>query len=646
MQEVNMKSKLPFNLSKDQSFYEVLSDWVGDVFYDILPEKGFDLRDEQVFMAFQLNQAYKQKQVMFAEAGVGTGKTLVYLLYALSYARYTGKPAIIACADETLIEQLVKKGGDIQKLEQALELNIDVRLAKSREQYLCNKKLEEKLNMDERFHDIWEGLPAFVHETNSMNRFTHYGDRKEHAHLPDEKWNEIGWDSLQDCMSCVYRHRCGQTLHREHYRNSSDLIVCSHDFYMEHIWTKDSRKREGQLPLLPEASSVVFDEGHLLEFASQKAMTYRMRMETLESLLERLSASDMRETTLYQIEDIMLANEKWFMLLEQGAKTGSGTDRQYIIRSSEILEQGRLLTESIENLLNELVFEAEMYVMDDYLLKVVEEYLEQIQYSLKLFLEDEKGIYWLEVTEDEHTFVVMPRLVEEILRTKVFSQNIPFIFSSATLSYNRDFSYVAQSLGIGEFEKFSVDSPYEYDEMMNVYIPENLNGLDSKFRYAMEQLKQNNGKSLLLFSSKDEMNSFREFYRNDSDQEWKLIFEGDMEISHTVEEFQNDESAVLCSYHLWEGLDVPGESLTQVVIVSLPFPPKDPVFDAKRKHAMNAAEEVDVPYMLLRMRQGIGRLIRTSEDHGNVHILLNEEESSYIEVLRSILPVEVDTMNV
>ncbi|MGR3764779.1 ATP-dependent DNA helicase [Rossellomorea sp. NS-SX7] len=641
-----MKRKLPFNLSKDQSFYEALSDWVGDVFYDILPEKGFDLRDEQVFMAFQLNQAYKQKQVMFAEAGVGTGKTLVYLLYALSYARYTGKPAIIACADETLIEQLVKKDGDIQKLEQALELDIDVRLAKSREQYLCIKKLEEKLPMNESFHEIWEGLPAFVHETNSMNRFSHYGDRKDYAHLPDEEWTEIGWDSLQDCMSCVYRHRCGQTLHREHYRNSADLIVCSHDFYMEHIWTKDSRKREGQLPLLPEASSVVFDEGHLLEFASQKAMTYRMRMETLEGLLERLSASDMRETTLYQIEDIMLANEKWFELLSKEARSEIGTVRQYITRSAAVLEQGRLLAESIENLLNELVFESEMYVMDDYLLKVVEEYLEQIQYSLKLFLEDEKGIYWLEATEDEHTFVVMPRLVEEILRTKVFSQNIPFIFSSATLSYNGDFSYISQSLGIEKCEKFSVESPYDYDEMMKVFVAENLARDEEKFQYAWEHLKQNKGKSLLLFSTKEEMNAFRDFYQKDSSQEWKVIFEGDKEISHTVEEFQNEHSSVLCSYHLWEGLDVPGESLTQVVIVSLPFPPKDPVFDAKRKHAENPSEEVDVPYMLLRMRQGIGRLIRTSEDHGQVHILLNGRESAHSELIKTILPVQVETMKV
>lgn len=641
-----MRRKLPFELTKEQSFYEALSDWVGDVFYDILPEKGFDLRDEQVFMAFQLNQAYKNKQVMFAEAGVGTGKTLVYLLYALSYARYTGKPAIIACADETLIEQIVKKEGDIEKLENALDLDIDVRLAKSREQYLCIKKLEENASQKDVYQDMWEELPGFVHDNSSMRSFTHYGDRKEYAGLSDEEWNSVGWDSLQDCMSCAYRHRCGLTLHREHYRNASDLIICSHDFYMEHIWTKDSRKREGQLPLLPEASSVVFDEGHLLEFASQKAMTYRMRMETLEGLLEKLSSSDMREETLYIIEDIMLDNEKWFELLEKESKGESGSDRQYITRSEAILKQAGSLTEKIENLLNELVFESEMYVMDDYLLKVVEEYLEQIQYSLKLFLDDEKGIYWLETSEEEHTFVVMPRLVEEILKEQVFSQNIPFIFSSATLSYNRDFSYVSRSLGIETYEKFSVESPYEYEEMMRAHIPSLDSGVDSKNQYVWERLQSNQGKSLILFTSKDEMNAFRAYQIQQADQNWSVIYEGDREISDTVEQFQQETSTVLCSYHLWEGLDVPGDSLSQVIIYSLPFPPKDPVFDAKRKYATHSVEEVDLPYMMLRLRQGIGRLIRTSDDKGSVHVLLNDDETPYRELAESVLPVGIEVLNV
>src|SRR5690625_3834211 len=93
-------------------------------------------------MAFQLEQAFKHKKPIFEEAGVGTGMTLFYLLYAICYARYVGKPGIISGADETLIEQLVKKGGDIEKLEQALDLQIDVSLAKAREQYVCMKKLD------------------------------------------------------------------------------------------------------------------------------------------------------------------------------------------------------------------------------------------------------------------------------------------------------------------------------------------------------------------------------------------------------------------------------------------------------------------------------------------------------------------------
>lgn len=105
---------MPFEVSKTESFYEKLGEWIGDVFYDILPEAGYELRDEQVYMAYQLEKAFKEKKTIFAEAGVGTGKTFVYLLYSICYARYVNKPAIIACSDETLIEQLVKKKAILQ----------------------------------------------------------------------------------------------------------------------------------------------------------------------------------------------------------------------------------------------------------------------------------------------------------------------------------------------------------------------------------------------------------------------------------------------------------------------------------------------------------------------------------------------------
>ena len=372
-----MQKSLPFTLTKTDSFYERLGDWIGDVFYDILPEKGYELRDEQIFMAFQLEKAFKEKKVIFAEAGVGTGKTFVYLLYAIAYARYTGKPAIIACADESLIEQLVKKEGDIPKLEEALGMEIDVRLAKSRDQYLCLEKLDQVIShtSNDDIAAVFDELPDFVHDNSSMINFSKYGDRKDYPHLNEADWTSISWDPLQDCVACPQRHRCGQTLHRDYYRKAADLIVCSHDFYMEHIWTKDSRKREGQLPLLPEASSVVFDEGHLLEFASQKALTYRITAETLEMLLTRLQENNVRENTLHVTEHVLDLNNEWFDLLEESAKPVVGSDRFELLKTDEMSVGAKKLLDKINELSEELDLESELYTMNEYDLRIVEEYL-------------------------------------------------------------------------------------------------------------------------------------------------------------------------------------------------------------------------------------------------------------------------------
>ncbi|RBP89043.1 ATP-dependent DNA helicase DinG [Cytobacillus firmus] len=637
-----MSNRMPFAVSKSESFYEKLSEWIGDVFYDILPEAGFEIRDEQIFMAFQLEKAFKDRSVIFAEAGVGTGKTIVYLLYAISYARYINKPAIIACADETLIEQLVKKEGDIAKLEKALGLNIDVRLAKSRDQYLCLNKLDKLVANDvhDHYNRIFDDLPDFVQTGSSMQKFERYGDRKDYPDLPDEHWKNVSWDSIQDCFTCEKRHRCGQTLHREYYRSAKDLIICSHDFYMEHIWTKESRKREGQLPLLPESSCVVFDEGHLLEYASQKALTYRFTEQILESILTRLMANDVREKTLNIIEDAIYQNEHFFLTLAMSASGDAGSDKKTIEKTADVMREGRKLQSLINTLEEELVFDSEMYVINEYDLKIVEEYLEQIAYSLSLFLKDLKGITWFEETNGERTLVIMPRMVEDIMREEVFSQKKPFVFSSATLSENKSFDYMAKSLGVDNYLSFNVDSPFDYEENMVIRMPEfEEESATAKMEYILEQIILTEGRALVLFNSASELAEFKAF----ASGKWSVpvFFEGDAEISTLVSNFQNDEHSVLCSVHLWEGLDIPGRSLENVLIFGLPFPPHDPVFTAKREGSSDPFREVDLPYMILRLRQGIGRLIRTHEDKGAVHILMNKNENQEVrETIKKVLPAE------
>ncbi|WP_124070621.1 ATP-dependent DNA helicase [Filibacter tadaridae] len=636
-----MNNKMPFPLSKEKSFYESLNDWIGDTLYDDLTEKGFECRDEQIYMAFQIEKALKEKKVLFAEAGVGTGKTIAYLLPAIAYARYTGKPALISCADETLIDQLVKEDGDIRKISEALGLDIDVRLAKARDQYLCLKRLDEAgdtINED-YIDDIEDSIPEFVKGNASLQSIYPFGERSDYPDLSDEQWKTVNFHPIQQCAACDIRNRCGQTIHRNHYRESLEIIICSHDFYMEHIWTKESRKRQGQMALLPEVSMIVFDEGHLLEYSAQRALTYEVQNSTLVNLLERVLVDGVREKTLQLIERLIETHDAFFMMLNVYADF-TENDRKAIEKAPELISLGKEAIEISTNLLEEFVFEGELFVIPEYDLKIVEEYMDQYIYSMSLFTSENDAVDWLEDRQGETTLVIMPRLVTDILRENLFSSDTPIVFSSATLSVGESFEYLAGGLGIQDYLSFSVDSPFDYDEVMEVFAT-NVE-TDEKAARTLELLEEPE-QTLLLFKSEHAMNVFKEQVPS----AWKnrISFEGDRELSSLVRNFQQKRIEVLCSYHLWEGLDIPQDALTRVIIYDLPFPPSDPLFDARRNHAIDAFREVDLPFMLLRLRQGAGRLIRTSADTGTVHLLLDDEEQKMHKEIKGIFPVAIK-MNV
>lgn len=630
-----MKTKIPFQLTKEQTFYESLNDWLGDTLYDDLTEKGFECRDEQIYMAFQIEQALKEKNVLLAEAGVGTGKTIAYLLPAIAYARYTGKPAVISCADETLIDQLVKEEGDIKKLSDALDLTIDVRLAKARNQYICLKRLEEtSMTTDEEFVDLVEDdMPDFVHAERSLQSVYPYGARSDYSYLTDEQWDMINYHPIQQCAACDIRNRCGQTIHRNHYREAVDLIICSHDFYMEHLWTKESRVRQGQLPLLPEVSMVVFDEGHLLEYSAQRALTYEVQQQTVIELLERIMVDGIREKSLQIMERMLDVHEQFFKEL-QDAAVPSGDERLTIEKNSRMLALAKEAVVLSNALLEEFVFEGELFVIPEYDLKIVEEYLEQYIYSMELFSGENDAVDWLENRRDESTLLIMPRLVTSILKDKLFTGDMPIVFSSATLSIDQSFDYLAYSLGISGYQSFSIESPFDYEEVMAIHLQR---GTEESGREKLAELLGNPEQTLVLFRSKQSMmdayNSLPETLQA------AVTYEGERSLSSLVKDFQTQKVSIFFSYHLWEGLDIPQDALTRVILFDMPVPPSDPLFEAKRQAAENPFEEVDLPFMLLRLRQGIGRLIRTSEDAGTIHLFITPEHEQLLPEINKILPV-------
>lgn len=554
---------------------------------------------------------------------------MVYLLYALCYARYTRKPAIIACADESLIEQLVKPEGDIAKLARHLGLTIDARLGKSPDQYICLNKLDDvrtSEDEDDMYRNIYRSLPEFVHSPSTMQAFYPYGNRKDYPDLTNDEWDKLGWDVFQDCLVCSQRHRCGQTISREHYRKSPDLIICSHDFYMEHVWTYEARKREGQLPLLPDHSSVVFDEGHLLETATQNALTYKLKHSVFEAIVTRLLQGEVRESFAVAIEHSIEASEALFYLLERTSRKVPASDRKEVVLDGEMLRTVARLRDRLALIEEELVFESGMHTLDSYQMKIVEEHIEMIGIALALFDKPKDLISWVTEDKGELTLVLMPKKVKEVLRDRVFAQQMPVVFSSATLSVNESFDYISQNLGVETFLSFSVPSPYDYSEQMEVALLPDQEVTD-KVGKVLSLLEQSGGRGLILFPSQEELNAFKGQIdkRGASAQaDYRFLYEGSAEISHLISMFQNDETSVLCAVTLWEGLDIPGPSLSHVIIWDLPFPSNDPVFTARRNDSVSPFEEVDMPYMLLRLRQGIGRLIRSRGDSGKVTIMGRE----------------------
>ena len=150
-----------------------------------------------------------------------------------------------------------------------------------------------------------------------------------------------------------------------------------------------------------------------------------------------------------------------------------------------------------------------------------------------------------------------------------YFQKDSFFFHRQTLSNNGDYSYIAKSLGIEKFLSLKVDSPFDYEENMKIIMHKN--DPKNKSKEMINLLNERGGKSLILFDTKDSMVQFKKYINESNELNYPVIFEGDREISHLVEEFQKNDETILCSYHLWEGLDIPGSSLSNVLIANLPF---------------------------------------------------------------------------
>lgn len=613
--------KEPFEYKNQEEFHDRLVEWIGDVFYDILPEYGYEVRDEQIFTAFQIADAMCMNKVHLAEAGLGTGKTFAYLLSAIPYARFRKKPVVIACATTALQEQLAGPNGDVNTVSKLLGLEVDARMAKDPRQYICDVKVDEAMSE----------LGSMTSEISDWINKTKLGERSEMPTIPDTVWKRIRWEESMACDTCSSRGYCKLIKAREYYRPTRDLIIVDHETFFHDLWTREERIADGKLPILPSYSAVIFDEGHKILLPAALQAGEQINQEEIDQMIASLAeiqgARESLESILIAMED---ASNTFFEALNQSVITTEGTQRWSIRLSDRLMKAGTIFRKRFDDLLLELQIEQELYFesLSTTLMQAYEGKIESAIRALDRFTRKNGTDMIAWVDKEDGSLWVVPRNLSDLLNQKLYQKGIPVILTSATLSNEGNFDYMTHMLGIRELSKSTVGSPFDIENQVEVYLSQYTKEARDNYHHKIEQLvsllQDNGGRALVLTNSLEEVRRIRNYLKG-YQFPFEILWEDQGDRGYLVRKFREDETSVLVGANFWEGIDVPGEALNLLLVWQLPFPTLDPLIEVQRKEAkargLDRATTVDYPEMGLKLKQGCGRLIRTEKDRGKLVIL-------------------------
>lgn len=636
-----------FKYERREDFHDKLVEWIGDVFYDILPEHGYEIRDEQIYTAFQLADALCNKKTHLAEAGLGTGKTFAYLLSAIAYARLQGKPIIIACASTALQEQLCGKDGDIKVLSDLLGLEVDARMAKDSHQYVCDAKVQESQVM---LDDMPKDLAVAV---NGWLGTTKCGERSEIPLVSDRIWKYIGWDEGMSCDMCLDRGFCKLIRAREYYKAARDIIVVDHDLFFKDLWTREEQIADGKSPILPQYCGVIFDEGHKIILPAAIQVGHRIVKDDIEDMILSIEQIDgAREELLLTTAHLKDVTTILFIKLNQVAITDEQSKRLLVNGDDSLFKIAESFQKVLDQLLLELQIEQELY-MESLTKSMIYAYEMVIDCSMLAAYNFHKNkgediVSWIDGEGD--CFFVVPRNIDKRLNQQLFQKKLPVVLTSATLSNNGDFDYLIRTLGLKTLSHSTVGNSFEMDKQVEIYLSEPISKGKSnvEFTKKVEELvcllKQNEGSALVLVNSLKEVRRIRKEFKN-YQIPFEILWEDKAERGHLIRQFREDSSSVLIGSDFWEGIDVPGDALSMVIIWELPFPALDPLIEMQRleakKNGLDEVLTVDYPAMGLKLKQGCGRLIRSRNDKGKIIIMDSVYGEAYEKFVISALPTSI-----
>jgi len=581
---------------------------------------GYRTRQQQLEMALAIETAIQENKQLVAEAGTGTGKTFAYLVPAL----LSGGKVIVSTGTKTLQDQLFHR--DLPAVRDALKVPVTVEMLKGRANYVCHFHLERSAN-EGRF--VSREDANYVHVIRNFVENSKTGDKAELIEVPE---NATIWPSVtstrDNCMGqeCNFYKDCFVMDARKR-ALAADVVVVNHHLFFADVMLRD----EGVSELLPSANTVIFDEAHQLPEVAGLFFG------------EDVSTSQLLELAR-DAEAEYITTAKDCPALQEAANALEKSVRDFRLvfayEGSRMPVQKALALKSFDSAY------AEMQAKLQALTNVLETQAPRdpalenswqrgaglmVQLQRWLAAENANLVRWVEVFTQSVQLHATPLSVAEGFGKQLNASPRAWIFTSATLAVKSDFSHYIGQMGLSNANTGYWESPFDYGKQALFYVPENMPEPNSPgysaavAAVALPVIQASGGRAFVLCTSLRAMREIHALFKEAFEQngiEYPLMMQGESSRSELLERFRKRGNAVLVgSQSFWEGVDVRGEALSCVIIDKLPFaPPDDPVLAARidkmNEEGKNAFMEYQLPYAVITLKQGAGRLIRDEADSG------------------------------
>ncbi len=592
-------------------------------------------------MAEAVESSIADKRHLIVEAGTGTGKTLAYLVPALQ----SGKRIVVSTGTKNLQEQLFFK--DVPFLQQHFSRPLKVCYMKGRNNYACRQKI-----YDAEKEPVLAGLEevADFQIIQEWEKTTEFGDRSEIKTLPESSTAWAKFDARSDLCSgqkCANFERCFLTLMHQR-ALESDIIIVNHHLFFADLSLKDENYEGG---ILPEYHAVVFDEAHEIEDVAAQYFGVSISNYRLQDLRRDISVvgrlkkfgTPELDRILQRLEEIAT---QFFGLFGEAERRVAFTGRDAFREDNEeiysdLLAALDLISSHLRLLQNP----------PDEILPLVRR-TNELSMGLRFVMEEddeEQYVFWMEKRGRGTFLQATPIDVSRIIADRLFGKVETAVLTSATLAVAGGFDYVTKRLGLDGPRTLVVQGHFDYQKQSLLYVPQHLpEPRNPAFTKAAAEevtliLQHSRGRAFVLFTSYQQMRLV--YDRVSLEIEYPTLLQGTGPRSALLEEFRATPNCVLfATSSFWQGVDVPGEQLSCVIIDKLPFAvPNDPVVNARiesiRKAGGNPFYEYQIPQAAIALKQGFGRLIRSKTDRGVLVLLDNRiTKQRYGQVFFDSLP--------